>query len=129
MIAGMDPYDVAGDGDNHGTAGGSRRLRRADEGRVVAGVAGGLASHLGVEASVVRIAFVLLTITGGASLGVYLACWLLIPAEHQETSVLDDALATWWDRQDRDPRGYFDRRHRCQHDRYDRGPESSGTWL
>ena len=56
-----------------------RRLCR-DRGRgVVGGVASGLAAHLGVEVLVVRLAFVLLLLAGGAGGLMYVAFWALVP--------------------------------------------------
>jgi signal transduction histidine kinase/phage shock protein PspC (stress-responsive transcriptional regulator) len=54
-------------------------LRRATEGRLVAGVASGLAEHLGVDTWLVRLGFVLLAFSGGAGLVAYAAFWALVP--------------------------------------------------
>ena len=56
-----------------------RRLYRSSEGRVLAGVAHGLAEHLGVEAVAVRIAFVVLAAAGGAGIAAYGLFWVLAP--------------------------------------------------
>ena len=59
---------------------GSRRTAlRAVQGSVVAGVAAGLARYLGVDVVIIRLAFVVLTIVGGAGIPLYLAGLLLIP--------------------------------------------------
>ncbi|MGO4599249.1 ATP-binding protein [Terrabacter sp. 2RAF25] len=50
-------------------------LVRHREGKVVAGVAAGLADHLGVPTAAVRIALVLTTIPFGAGLAVYVFLW------------------------------------------------------
>lgn len=55
------------------------RLTRRAEGRVIAGVAGGLADRLGVDALLVRIGFVVLTFAGGTGVIVYGALWALTP--------------------------------------------------
>ncbi|MEO8252401.1 MAG: PspC domain-containing protein [Chloroflexota bacterium] len=55
------------------------RLERSRTNRVIAGVAAGIADHLGVEAIVVRIAFVALTLALGFGIVVYLLTWLLAP--------------------------------------------------
>jgi phage shock protein PspC (stress-responsive transcriptional regulator) len=62
-------------------------LRRPYAGRMVAGVAEGLARYLGVDTTLVRIAFVVLTIAGGAGIPLYLAGLLLIPGEGSEQSI------------------------------------------
>jgi phage shock protein PspC (stress-responsive transcriptional regulator) len=67
----------------------SRRitLRRPVQDSVLAGVAAGLARYLGVDVMVIRIAFVILTIFGGAGIPLYLAGLLLIPEEDSEVSI------------------------------------------
>lgn len=62
-------------------------LRRPYAGRMVAGVAQGLARYLGVDTTLVRIAFVVLTIAGGAGIPLYLAGLLLIPGEGSGRSI------------------------------------------
>ena len=61
------------------TAAPHRRLTRAGEGRALAGVAAGVAEHLGLTPLVVRAAFVLLTVIGGAGLLMYAALWVFVP--------------------------------------------------
>ena len=56
-----------------------RRYYRSDDDRLVAGVAGGLAEHLGIQPLLVRVAFVLLTIAGGSGLLMYAAFWAFVP--------------------------------------------------
>ena len=58
---------------------GSMRLHRAVDGRMVGGVAAGLATYFAVPATYVRIAFAVLSVLGGAGLPLYLAAWALIP--------------------------------------------------
>jgi phage shock protein PspC (stress-responsive transcriptional regulator) len=62
-------------------------LQRPRHGRMLAGVAAGLADYLGVDATLVRIVFAVLTVAGGAAVPIYLACWLLIPEEGSEQSI------------------------------------------
>ena len=57
------------------------RLYRAADGRVVAGVAQGLANHLAVKPLYVRIAFAVLATFNGFGIVVYLALWAVIPQE------------------------------------------------
>ncbi len=62
-------------------------LRRPKQGRMVAGVAAGIADRLGVERWVVRLAFVLLSAGGGSGVLLYVAAWLLMPEEGESVSV------------------------------------------
>jgi signal transduction histidine kinase len=56
-----------------------RRLVRLRAGRVLGGVATGLADHLGVPVLWIRLAFVVLTVSGGSGLVLYGAFWLVLP--------------------------------------------------
>jgi phage shock protein PspC (stress-responsive transcriptional regulator) len=62
-------------------------LRRSYEDRMLGGVAGGLAHYFGVDPIIVRIAFAVLTIFGGAGIPLYLAGLLLIPDEGSDQSI------------------------------------------
>ncbi len=56
------------------------QLRRSRNDRVIAGVCGGIARHLGVDPVLLRVLVVVLTVfTGGAFLLAYLVAWLIIP--------------------------------------------------
>lgn len=69
-----------------------RLLRRAHHGRMLAGVASGLADYLAVDVTIVRIAFVVATLLGGVGVPAYLACLLLIPEEGLDVSLAADLL-------------------------------------
>jgi phage shock protein PspC (stress-responsive transcriptional regulator) len=62
-------------------------LRRSYTDRMLGGVAGGLARYFGVDTMIVRIAFVVLTLVGGAGIPLYLAGLLLIPDEGSDQSI------------------------------------------
>lgn len=61
------------------------RLYRGSGGRVLAGVARGLADHLGVDVLVVRLAFVLLALSGGAGVVAYGLFWVFAPQNPYES--------------------------------------------
>lgn len=65
------------------------RLRRSIIDRHVAGVSGGLGRHLDIDPVIIRVAFAVLTLFGGAGILLYLACWLLVPEEGREHAALD----------------------------------------
>jgi phage shock protein PspC (stress-responsive transcriptional regulator) len=67
-------------------------LRRPVQDCVVAGVAAGLARYLGVDVMLVRLAFVVLAIAGGAGIPLYLAGLLLIPEEGSDQSIAGSLL-------------------------------------
>jgi signal transduction histidine kinase/phage shock protein PspC (stress-responsive transcriptional regulator) len=57
------------------------KLYRAADGRVVAGVAQGLAGHLRLKPTTVRVAFVVLTVVNGFGILLYLALWAVVPQQ------------------------------------------------
>jgi phage shock protein PspC (stress-responsive transcriptional regulator) len=62
---------------------GAKRLERSVSDRQIAGVCGGLAVYMGLDAALVRVLWIVLSIVPGAiffGLIAYLAAWLLIPA-------------------------------------------------
>src|SRR5208283_2636703 len=72
---------------------GEQRLRRGGPGRMLAGVALGLADYFDVDPTIVRIGFVVLACLGGLAVPLYLAGWLLIPDEESDLSVAEELLA------------------------------------
>ncbi len=59
-----------------------KRLTRPKEGRMIAGVAMGIANYFNVDVTFIRLIWVLLLIPGGAP-GIipYILCWIVIPEE------------------------------------------------
>jgi phage shock protein C len=62
----------------------TRLLRRSREDRVIAGVCGGLGRYLGVDPVLLRIAFVVLTVTGGAGVLLYVLALVVIPDQQED---------------------------------------------
>jgi signal transduction histidine kinase len=56
----------------------ARLFRRPDHG-LIGGVAAGIAEHLGVRRSVIRVAFVVLAVAGGLGVALYGAYWIVLP--------------------------------------------------
>jgi phage shock protein PspC (stress-responsive transcriptional regulator) len=57
------------------------RLYRSRDDRIIAGVAGGLADYLGLDPSLVRIAWAVLILAGGVGLLLYIIMWIVVPEE------------------------------------------------
>lgn len=55
------------------------RLTRSTTESMVAGVCGGLAEYFNIDPVIVRLIFVLVTLTSGLGLPVYLVLWMLMP--------------------------------------------------
>jgi phage shock protein C len=56
-------------------------LYRSKTNRRLAGVCGGLAQYFNVDATLIRVLFVLLAVLGGSGLVLYLAMWIIVPKE------------------------------------------------
>jgi signal transduction histidine kinase len=69
------------------------RFEPSDDDRVIAGVCGGLATTLGVDATVVRLVFALLALAGGAGVLLYLALKVYSDGRARSGSVLVMASA------------------------------------
>jgi phage shock protein PspC (stress-responsive transcriptional regulator) len=69
-----------------------RRLTRRADRRMIAGVAGGIADYLGIEAWVVRLGFIVLVPFGGFGLLAYLIAWLLVPVAGSDQSLASSLL-------------------------------------
>ncbi len=68
----------------------SFRLYRSNTDKMLGGVCGGLAQAFGVDVTLVRIAFVVLTLLGaGMAAVVYVAIWALAPLESPVTPAGD----------------------------------------
>ena len=65
----------------HGASGWVRELERPSEGRLLAGVCAGFSRGLALDVTLVRLAVLLLSFAYGLGAVIYLALWLLIPAE------------------------------------------------
>lgn len=57
-----------------------RKLERRSGGRIVAGVAGGIADHLGIDVLKVRVAFTILAAMAGSGIVIYGALWIFTSA-------------------------------------------------
>ena len=56
-------------------------LRRPSDDRVIGGVCGGLGRYFGIDATLIRLAWVLFTAVGGSGFIAYVLAWLIIPDE------------------------------------------------
>jgi phage shock protein C len=58
----------------------NHRLYRSTEHKIIGGVCGGLGEHFNIDPTWLRLAFVILTITKGLGLLLYVIGWVVIPA-------------------------------------------------
>ena len=77
---------------NEPSSNGTKRLYRPRDGRVVAGVCAGLAAYFGVDPTLVRLAFALVTVFGGLGILIYLCAWVVIPEEGSDGSSIAETF-------------------------------------
>jgi phage shock protein PspC (stress-responsive transcriptional regulator) len=82
------PSQAAGHDHSH-----EMRLHRRHGGRMLGGVAVGLADYFDVDPVLIRVGFVVLAFVGGLAVPLYLAGWALIPDEDTDTSIAEEILA------------------------------------
>ena len=70
------------------------RLRRSGDDKMLAGVAGGMARYLNVNVTLVRVMIAALVLFSGAGAALYLAAWLLIPADGEDQSIAEAWIAS-----------------------------------
>ena len=58
-----------------------KKLYRSQKDRMVGGVCGGLGEYFGIDPTIVRLLFVLFSLTGGPGLIVYLIFLIIVPDE------------------------------------------------
>ena len=74
------------------------QLRRSADDKMLAGVAGGIARYLNTDVMLVRVIIAALALFTGAGAALYLAAWLVIPADGDDQSVAAAWLAGRRDR-------------------------------
>ncbi|MCF7912019.1 MAG: PspC domain-containing protein [Candidatus Cloacimonetes bacterium] len=58
-------------------------LRRSNSEKIVAGICGGIARYLDWDVSVIRILLIVIVLTGGVGIPVYIVLWILMPKEEE----------------------------------------------
>jgi phage shock protein C len=70
---------------------GRRVLVRTRDGRMLAGVCAGLADYLGLDVTLVRVLWAVVSvITGGAGALAYLVAWIIIPDQGQKSPLAEN---------------------------------------
>lgn len=75
-----------------------KRLYRSRHDRVLAGVCGGLAEYLNVDANIVRLVWALVSFPGAVGIPLYILAWILVPPVPggPESAEERDRPATRW---------------------------------
>ncbi|MCA9967043.1 MAG: PspC domain-containing protein [Anaerolineales bacterium] len=63
------------------------RLTRSNTDQIIAGVCGGIATYLGIDSVLIRLAFLILLFASGIGLPIYFILWIIMPqADHGEVN-------------------------------------------
>jgi phage shock protein C len=76
----------------------TRQLRRSGDDKMLAGVAGGIARYLNADVTLVRVIIAALVLFTGAGAALYIAAWLLIPADGEDESIAAEWITRRQDR-------------------------------
>jgi phage shock protein PspC (stress-responsive transcriptional regulator) len=57
------------------------KLYRSKSNRIIAGVCGGIGEYLGIDPTLIRLLWVLFSLSIGAGLLAYIIAWIIIPEE------------------------------------------------
>jgi phage shock protein C len=60
-----------------------KRLFRSSYEKMIAGVAGGLAEYFNIDPVIIRIIFIIVVISGGAGILVYVILWIVLPYDYE----------------------------------------------
>ncbi len=74
--------------DGAGGLGGKKLVRKVN-GRLLAGVCAGLADYLGLDATLIRVIFAVLTLFSGLGAIAYVLAWALVPEEGEPVSIAE----------------------------------------
>ena len=73
---------------------GNKVLVRSRDGRMLAGVCTGVAGYFGVDVTLVRVLWAVVSaLTGGAGVLAYLAAWAIIPDEGQKSPIDENIVS------------------------------------
>lgn len=67
---------------------------------MIGGVAGGIAKALGIDPTIIRIAFVLVALFAGGGILLYVILWVVIPKEGTTETIAEEGLnkaKEWYD--------------------------------
>lgn len=66
------------------------RLTRSTTDQIIAGVCGGIATYLGIDSVLIRLAFLILLFASGIGLPIYFILWIIMPTtDHGEVNNTD----------------------------------------
>lgn len=68
----------------------NKKLYRSKTDKIFAGVCGGLAEYFDIDATIIRLLFILIVAFGGSGLIVYALLWLIMPKSSNEPAIITE---------------------------------------
>ncbi len=59
-----------------------RKLVKSNQNRIICGVCGGIAQYFGIDATIIRLVWVLFSLAGGSGVLAYIIAAVIIPPEY-----------------------------------------------
>jgi phage shock protein PspC (stress-responsive transcriptional regulator) len=69
-----------------------KRLVRKTDGKMIAGVAAGIADYFNVDVTLIRVIIVITAIMGGFGLILYIVMWILVPEDGSDQAIANDVI-------------------------------------
>jgi len=68
----------------------NKKLHRSKNDKIFAGICGGLAEYFEIDATIIRLLFILIVAFGGSGILIYLLLWLVMPRSQSEPAVINE---------------------------------------
>ena len=68
----------------------NKKLHRSQTDKIFAGVCGGLADYFEIDATIIRLLFILVIAFGGSGFILYLLLWLIMPKSSNEPAIINE---------------------------------------
>lgn len=69
-----------------------KKLYRSETDKMLGGVCGGIGEYFEIDPTIVRLLFVLITLSGGAGIFAYLILWIVVPTQSSVLMSSDEVI-------------------------------------
>ena len=66
----------------------AKRLYRSRKDKILAGICGGVGKYLDIDPIIIRLIFIVLLLTVGSGILIYLIAWIIIPLEPEDAEFM-----------------------------------------
>ena len=68
----------------------AKKLHRSQSGKIIAGVAGGLADYFEIDSAIIRLLFIVIVAFGGSGILLYIILWLIMPQGPAQPAIINE---------------------------------------